>query len=489
MSDSGEYYRITCRFCDTILTVEQDQAGKEIKCPDCFSMLTVGPPPTTTKTRSAGRGGRSWKSDDKSIEPGASGSEQVAGNGSESELKLSETFERPVVSPLFGLDASEEDLLAPKKKKPSVNAAETPAANSKKRSTKQNKRPNPTPESPFKKDASPTFTDAPVPDETVAPSSISESDTGAGLDVDLPLPVNDVLSLDAIGKLDPDSESKAAKKKTSASRATGATSKKRVVKQSQVEPALSDQEQACRPKFKHANLFMATVGMLTDFRVLAASGVAVLVMLIGGISSEIIFPVGSNTEALTITTSMYKYFISFLFGNLPYYFGLLGLWTIAGIVFQHAAQGHVKVQQWAKAGKTELWSSFLLFSFSFFIAGLPGAILQIMIIPLRMLVAPLFLISAWFNYSPWQIISTDWYHAINENKSQWITVYSCFAGLAFVGLLTGAVFWARSSVELVAVDLILTFIGIVSNAVITLVFAAIAGWHTGAVIESLDQGD
>ena len=232
---------------------------------------------------------------------------------------------------------------------------------------------------------------------------------------------------------------------------------------------------------------MATVTMLTDFRVLAASGAAVLVMLIGGFSSEVIFPVGSNTEAMEMTTSMYKYFASFLFGNFPYYLGLLGLWTVAGIVFQHAAQGHVKVQRWTKAGQTELWSSFLLFGFSFFIAGLPGAIFYVLIIPLRMLVAPLFLISAWFNYSPWQIISTDWYQSVADNKSQWITVYSCFGALAFAGLLTGGIFMARSSSELVAVDLVLTFIGILSNSVITLVFAAIAGWHTGAVIESLDQ--
>ena len=118
---------------------------------------------------------------------------------------------------------------------------------------------------------------------------------------------------------------------------------------------------------------MATVTMLTDFKVLAASGIAVLVMLIGGASSEVIFPVGSNTEAMTMTTSMYKYFISFLFGNLPYYIGLLGLWTVAGVVFQHAAQGHTKVLRWTKSGQSELWSSFLLFAFSFFIAGLPGA--------------------------------------------------------------------------------------------------------------------
>ena len=43
--------------------------------------------------------------------------------------------------------------------------------------------------------------------------------------------------------------------------------------------------------------------------------------------------------------------------------------------------------------------------------------------------------------------------------------------------------------DLVAVDIILTAIGIMMNSVITLVFAAIAGWHAGAVIESLDRFD
>ena len=311
------------------------------------------------------------------------------------------------------------------------------------------------------------------------------------MDVDLPLPVDEVLSLDAIGKLDPASEPQAGASRTSldrssSDRVSSDPVKKRTKKKPQAK-SKTDEVKTARPKFKFANLFMATVSMLTEIRVLAASGIAVLVMLVGGASSEIIFPVGSDTEAMTMTDSIYKYFVSFLFGNLPYYFGLLGLWMVAGIVFQHAAQGHTQVQRWTKAGKSELWPSFLLFGFSFFIAGLPGAIFQVMIIPLRMLVAPLFLISAWFNFSPWQIVSTDWYQSIQENKSQWIIVYSCFGGLAFAGLLTGGVFMARGFSDLVAVDLVLTFIGVVANAMITLVFAAIAGWHTGAVIESLDQ--
>ena len=71
-----------------------------------------------------------------------------------------------------------------------------------------------------------------------------------------------------------------------------------------------------------------------------------------------------------------------------------------------------------------------------------------LIIPLRMLVAPLFLISAWFNFSPWQIVSADWYFVVKDHKSQWITVYSCFGGLAFAGLLTGVVFFVRAYTDL-----------------------------------------
>ena len=59
--------------------------------------------------------------------------------------------------------------------------------------------------------------------------------------------------------------------------------------------------------------------------------------------------------------------------------------------------------------------------------------------------------------------------------------------MALAGLVVAAVFWTRTYSDLLAVDLILTAIGIGMNTVITLVFAAIAGWHAGAVIESIEQ--
>ena len=469
MSDSGEYYRMTCRFCETILTVTTEQAGTEIKCPDCFSMLEVGPPPKKSKSRPVGRGGRSWKDDEQSKSSEPTQSATPAARGAEDdEFKLSETFERPSVSPLFGLDASKDDLLAPRKKGSAQQASADETE---------------TPDRPAKPVSQPRRKTSP------APRKSEPVDEDAELDMDLPLPVDEVLSLEAIGTLDPNSELASGEAKPPKQQvvAGGKQHSKKKTKGKSSTPA---ETKSSRPKFKHANLFMATVTMLTDVRVLAAAGIAGVLMLIGGVSSQVIFP-DFNAQDMTVTTAMYKYFVSFLFGCMPYYFGLMILWTVAGFVFRDAVHGHVKVQRWMATGQSDFWSSFLLFSFSFFIAGLPGAFFEMLylplVIPMRMIVAPLFLISAWFNYSPWQIVSTDWYHVIGENKSQWITVYSCFGGLALAGLLAGGVFLARSFTDLIAVDLILTTIGIGMNTVITLVFAAIVGWLTGSVMESLDQ--
>ena len=461
MSDNGEYYRITCRFCDTILTVTEQQAETEVKCPDCFSMLEVGKLTKKRKSKPIGRGGRSHK-------PGETGVPKDSQGGDE--LKLSETFERPTISPLFGLEASEEDLLAPRKRKSADEAdasqdveAESPP--SKAKSSQAKKRPSANSKS--------------------VPAS-GDHDQDLELELDEPLPVDDVLSLESIGTLVPDSEPDADEIVAAKPRA-GSKVAPRKKKRSRRESAEPQETEVRRPDFKPANLFMATVGMLSDVRVLVASAVAILIMLIGGFSSEAIFPAGSETESLTIMESMSKYFTSFLFGCVPYYIGLLGLWTVAGFVFRDAVQGNSKFQGWASGGQASFWPTFLLFGFSFFIAGLPGAILSVLIIPLRMMIAPLFLISAWFNGSPWQIISADWYHVVSKNKSQWITVYSCFAALALAGMMVGSVFWTRCKSDLLAVDLILTAIGIGMNTVITLVFAAIAGWHAGAVIESIEQ--
>ena len=466
MSDSGEYYRITCRFCDTIITVTEEQAKTEVKCPDCFSMLDVGELAKKPKSKSFGRGGRSHKSGGPGLSEDSQGDD----------LKLSETFERPAISPLFGLEASEEDLLAPRKRKSADESDADQAAASK------SPPPNAKSSAPKARSTKSNPKSAPAP----------PSDHKDGLDVDEPLPVDDMLSLEDIGRLVPDSEPgdeevAAAKPQARAQARSKVAPRKK--KRSRSESPASQETKVRRPDFKPANLFMATVGMLSDVRVLAASAVAVLIMLIGGFSSEAIFPAGSDTETLTITESMSKYFMSFLFGCVPYYIGLLGLWTVAGFVFRDAVQGHAKFQGWTAGGQASFWPTFLLFGFSFFIAGLPGAIVSVLIIPLRMMIAPLFLISAWFNGSPWQIISADWYYVVNKNKSQWITVYCCFAALAFAGLMVGSLFLTRGFSDLLAVDLILTAIGIGANSVITLVFAAVAGWHAGAVMESIEQND
>ena len=199
MSDSGEYYRITCHFCDTILTVVEKQAGTEIKCPDCFSMLKVGPPPEGSQ--------RKTKKRSQSPTKGSSG-----GDGVDDEFKLSETFDRPAVSPLFGLEASNEDMLAPRKRKPPVDATESPPEKAAERSeaTTQSTQPQRDASAASKK-ATPTKDRSAVPHASPPATNEPEPELDSGLDVDLPLPVDEVLSLDAIGKLDPDSETAAAR--------------------------------------------------------------------------------------------------------------------------------------------------------------------------------------------------------------------------------------------------------------------------------------
>ena len=229
--------------------------------------------------------------------------------------------------------------------------------------------------------------------------------------------------------------------------------------------------------------------MLTAPGVLIAAGVSMLVMVVSVCISESIYPYEGFNSRPNENQTVGKFFAAAFLGYLPYFVGLVMLWTVASFVFRDAAKGHQKVQRWTVAGQSDFLSTLLVFAFSFFIAGLPGAVLWLLIMPLRMIIAPLMLISAWFNHSPWEIVSVDWFKSTNGKAKQWTTVYIWFGGLAFVGLLAGLVFLARASTTVYVVDAFLSIFAIGLNVVITLVFAAIAGWHCGAVIENLDQED
>lgn len=470
MSNRGDYYRLMCPFCQTLLTVVPEQEGTKVKCPDCFSMLDVGPPPSK-KTKKPQRGGQTWTEDAKAGKTGGSaegGLQPVADELSqfleddptesrtaeavedEGDLKLADSFERPSIRSMYGFESGNADLLAPKKRNRGKKKTE----------------------------------DALEADDLPPADGIDE----------FPVAESDIPTLESIGTLVPESEPEAgvdaAQQRNRATRESG--SRKRIVErvgqhQKESDPSDSIQDDGRRrPKFQHAELFMATVSMVTDARVLLAAGVATVLMLVGGIACEAILPVGTDTSSWEMSATLAKTGLKILFGYLPYYAGLVGLWVTAGFIFRDAAEGYSKVQRWTVAGQSEFWSTFLLFAFGFFIAGLPAAVFTLLMIPMRMLIAPLFLISAWFNRSPWMIVSTDWFSAVAEDKSQWTTVYYWFVAFAFIGFLAGLVFFMRSWVEVFAVDLLLTILGIGINVVLTLAFAAIAGWHAGAVIESLD---
>ena len=463
-----------------MLTVVPEQEGTKVKCPDCFSMLDVGAPPAK-KSKNHQRGGQTWTGGSATSEGSAADEPSLSSsakdvddllkddstddsladlNAEPGELKLADAVERPTVASLYGFESDDADLLSPKKRKREAKDAD---------------------------------------------KALGAGDLQLADEIDeLPLIEDDIPSLESIGTLVPESEpdeeavrnrqekqndrqpwvKPKKRKRGGKSNSKTPNSKTPNSKIGSGDPESIDDPG--RPRFRHAELFMATVSMITDARVLLAAGAATLLMLIGGIACEAILPVGYDTSAWSLSTTMAKTGLKILFGYLPYYAGLIGLWTTAGFIFRDAAEGFSKVQRWKVAGQSEFWSTFLLFAFSFFIAGLPAAVFSLIMIPMRMVIAPLFLISAWFNRSPWMIVSTDWFSAISENKSQWMTVYYWFVAFAFIGFAAGLLFMTRGWVEVFAVDVLLTIMGIGINVVLTLAFAAIAGWHTGAVIESLD---
>jgi DNA-directed RNA polymerase subunit RPC12/RpoP len=43
-------YSIRCKVCKTLLSVRENQAGSQVRCPNCHSMIVVGPPPVKKPT-------------------------------------------------------------------------------------------------------------------------------------------------------------------------------------------------------------------------------------------------------------------------------------------------------------------------------------------------------------------------------------------------------------------------------------------------------
>ena len=176
-----------------------------------------------------------------------------------------------------------------------------------------------------------------------------------------------------------------------------------------------------------------------------------------------------------------------LLGGVPYTIGLFGLWYICSFIFREAALGQREIKSWKHHSANDFMGTLLLFGFSFLIAGLPALFLTIAILPLRMLLAPLLLLGAWYNQSPFQIVNAIIFKNMPREMGQWTAFYMFVGGLAFLGVIAGLIFWARFFIGIFAAAILLNIMAVILTVGITLVFAAVTGWHCGQVVESLEN--
>ena len=422
---SDEAFGTKCSVCDTRIHVRKKQVGTKVECPICFSQVQIPKPSKQTLLRWQKRAGANSASNS------GQGKSHIA---ADDELKLSAPIERPKVEidPSWGLAPVEQDLLAPKPK--SVEQlADDPKSTSD------------------------------VPELIVV-------DDGAGG------PATQQVASAGQTKPAKRKKAKSARFKTESSQSA--------------QPQSDSEVRKDFPSFQLPELLSSAIEMLRSPGVMTRVAVAFALMCLGAISMQWISPAyegvadGSEASMLARLAKSAKWTVALAI----YLIGLAVLWWTSSYLFRDAALGKRTVTSWSNAGTNEILSTFLVFAFGFFIGGLPMAFFSLLIMPLRFLLGPLFLLSAWYNESPFAIVSVDAFQSASKNPTQWIRFYMFAAGLAFLGFVAGLIFWMRAVLPFIA-GIPATVLGIAICIATTLMFAVVCGWHCGRVVESLETSE
>lgn len=455
ISDSESYddvYGIQCRICDTQIHVRPEQLGTQVECPTCFSQVMVTPSKKRTNTNDA-----------KKNAPGDNELPRLEPLDSDGggELRLSEPIKRPESELPYGLDPATEDLLSPK---PSAEKSDEPVDSS----------PNSN-EDEIKVD---TESDLPEPKPTVVEPIVVEP-----IVVEPAAPQKETPS--RRDRLEASQRSRdQANEDRSFRNLTGETNR------------LGDETDFPDPDL--GSTATAVINMLRSPGLLWRLLAATLVMSFGVVIMESYAPiyipevdVESADRGATFLKSLVALGQWAIFGALPYLLGLMSLWYVCSYVFRDAALGQRQVKSWHNAGLSEISGTFSLFAFGFFIAGLPMIVPEYLgfsiALPFQIMLAPLFLLSAWFNQSPFAIVSVDAFGNIRQQKSQWTAFYTFMLALAFSGILLAILFLARDIIPFFGVNVIISVIGTAAMALLTAAFASACGWHSGRIVRELKE--
>ncbi len=237
------------------------------------------------------------------------------------------------------------------------------------------------------------------------------------------------------------------------------------------------------PEMRFENLFGAAVELVMESGVAVRAGIAAALMATGNVIAHFALAkydaIDTPTMGDTAMMGMWRFGV----GWVPYAIGTILLWYFCGVVFRETASGQRKIKSWHLGPTTEWTSTLLMTAISFAVAGSPVLMLMSIYItaPVRFFLALPFLVAVWYAQSPFAILSADVVGHFRKQGKQWQTVFLVVFALASLAFVSGLLM----HIPLAWLCVLTSTLGAVFLSFVTLAFAAVAGWHSGMVVEEL----
>ncbi len=228
-------------------------------------------------------------------------------------------------------------------------------------------------------------------------------------------------------------------------------------------------------------------GVLKSGKVLMWGLAAIVLMSIGGAVWQWLGPDRLDPEVELLSKRLLHWGAGYLCGQAVFFVGYIVLLFVGGVIFRETAQGRTHVKSVSCTDAADFTSTMLLFGFSMFIAALPLMMIgwMFLTIPFQFFLAGIFLFAAWKNQGAFLIISASIFESFSKHLGSWQN-WAMGALLAAAGGLLGG---GLMEVSWPVLSVFTSIAGAVLIAMVTLFYAAISGWHCGAVVDKLRRGE
>ncbi len=489
-ADDGSSWHIKCAICDSVLLVSDQQVGSQVKCNDCYSMLSVKPREKNLDLEDGVRDGsdleviednvsvslrdrRSDDSDELTLMPELKLAPEVTDAQKETRLDdavveeepLSELTEEHLVE-----DVEEEDdepilLMEPvsiaKTVSPMFGLTQPDGAD-------DDDDEDDSDEMIEMLDVSPDELNKPEP-PLVAPSAATQLPRipRKGKKQAPSIPVENGEETEAPIRV----HAKRRRKKPSA--------------EPQNRPPVKSRFAFEKASF--SEVLDKAVGVLKSANIWIWSLVAIGLMALGSAVWQWVRTDLAEPDTYSFAEDLLGWGIGLLCGQSVFFIGYIILLFVGGVVFRETAQGKTKVDSISVTDSADFTSTMLLFGFSMFIAALPCMFFGYMSIsiPFQFFFAGALLFAAWKNQGAFSIVSGSLLNSISQNSASWKN-WLLGAGLASLGGIVGG---GLMEVPMQIISVFTSIAGAIIITFATLLYAAITGWHCGSAVESLQESD